>query len=67
MRRSCPAQVRLIQLQRSGLAGLAGACFCPVRQGSPVYDDAIFAAVKVPAQDGRAEENEISNTEWEKP
>jgi len=35
--------------------------------GTLAYDDAIFAAVKVPAQDGRAEENEISNTEWEKP
>jgi len=36
-------------------------------EGSPVYDDAIVAAVKLLAQGGRAEENEHSNTEWEKP
>jgi len=35
--------------------------------GPPVYDDAIVAAVKLPAQGGRADENEHSNTEWEKP
>jgi len=35
--------------------------------GSPVYDDAIVAAVKLPAQGCRADENEHSNTEWEKP
>jgi len=36
-------------------------------EGPPVYDDAIVAAVKLPAQGGRADENEHSNTEWEKP
>jgi len=59
--------VRLIEPGTSGLAGLAGACFCRSGDGPLAYDDAIFAAVKVPAQGGRAEENEHSNTEWEKP
>jgi hypothetical protein len=36
-------------------------------EGPPDYDDAIVAAVKLPAQGGRAEESKRSNTEGEKP
>jgi len=38
--------VRMIEPGWSGLAGLAGACFCLSGDGPLTYDDAIIAAVK---------------------
>ena len=64
-------QTRLLRgessLEGLDLPVLQAHAFALSGEGPPAYDDAIFAAVKVPAQGGRAEENEHSNTEWEKP
>jgi hypothetical protein len=52
---------------RSGLAGLAGACFRLSGDGPLAYDDAIIAAVKLPAQWRRGKNANKSNTEGDKP
>jgi len=59
--------MRLIEPGRSGLAGLAGACFCPSGDGPLAYDDAIIAADKLRAQCCRGKTANKSNTEGEKP
>jgi len=59
--------MRLIEPGRSGLAGLAGACFRLSGDGSLAYDDAIIAAVKLPAQCRRGKTAYQSITEGDKP